>query len=114
MVDTSDKLLEEQEGALMRLWPMVLGRADHLRLDGRRDAAHDVMDGRHHWDRLFVGIDAGKNACCLDDAGQALIEQIRRQLLEMQVDMVLFRADTAPLADFDWSFPVPCRSTKGR
>jgi hypothetical protein len=59
------------------------------------------MDGWYDRDRLFVGIDAGENACCLDDARQALIEHFRRQVLEMQVDMVLFLADTPPLANFD-------------
>ena len=37
----------------------------------------------------------------LDNAGQALIEHVRRQMLEMQMDVILLLADAAALADFD-------------
>ena len=37
----------------------------------------------------------------LDDAGQALIENVRGQVLEMQVDVILLLADAAALADLD-------------
>ena len=48
---------------------VVLGRTDDLRPDRGRDAAHYVMDGRYHRDRLLVRIDAGEDARGLDDAG---------------------------------------------
>ncbi len=80
---------------------IVRGRADNLGLNRRRDAAHDVMDGRDHRDRLLVRIDAGEDASRLDDAGQSLVEDIRCQVLEMQVDVIFLLADAAPLADLD-------------
>src|SRR5580693_9518905 len=80
---------------------VVLGRTDDLRRDRGRNAAHHVMDGRDHRDRLLVRIDAGENARGLDDARQARAEDIRRQLLEMRVNVVLLFADAAALADLD-------------
>src|SRR5207248_2339693 len=76
-------------------------RTDDLRPDRGRDAAHHVMDGRYHRDRLLVRIDAGEDARGLDDARQARAEDIRRQLLEMQVDVVLLLVDASALADLD-------------
>ena len=55
------------------------------------------MDSRYQRDRLFVGIDTGKNACCLDDAGQALIEQARAALTAA---LALYR-------DMDMTFWLP-------
>src|ERR1700719_125901 len=80
---------------------VVLGRTDDLRPDRGRDAAHHVMDGRDHRDRLLARIDAGENARRLNDAREARAEDIRRQLLEMQVDVVLLLTDAAALADLD-------------
>ncbi len=36
-----------------------------------------------------------------DDAGKPLVEDIRRQVFEMQVDVVLLLADAASFADLD-------------
>ena len=80
---------------------VVLGRTDDLGLDVGRNAAHHVMHGRNDRDRLLVRVDAGEGARRLDDAGQALIEHIRGQVLEMQVDVILLLADPAALADLD-------------
>src|SRR6266403_2077160 len=53
------------------------------------------MDGRYHRDRLLVRIDAGEDASRLDDARQSLVEDIRPQMLQMQVDVILLLADPA-------------------
>ena len=34
--------------------------ASHLTVIVTRDTAHLVMDGWHHWNRLFSGVDVGK------------------------------------------------------
>ena len=80
---------------------VVLVRRHDLGFDIRRNAAHDVMHGRDDWDRLLVRVDAGKGAGRLDDAGQALIENVRGQVFQMQMDVILLFADPAALADLD-------------
>ncbi len=60
----------------------------------RRHAAHVVMHGRQHRDRLLGHVDAGEDLRGLGDAGQALVQQLRVEVLEMQVDVVLLRADS--------------------
>src|SRR5258706_10410247 len=80
---------------------IVLGRPHGLGPDIRRNAAHDIMYGRYHWDWLLMRVDTSENARRLHDTRQTLSEDIRRQVLQMQVDVVLFLADPAPLADLD-------------
>ena len=46
-------------------------------------------------------IDAGEDVGRFDDAGQALIEDLRGQLLEMKVNVILLLAHPAALADLD-------------
>ena len=52
------------------------------------------MDCRQHRDRLAGHIDAGEYLGGLGDTGQALMDDPRVQMLEMQMDMVLFQAPT--------------------
>ena len=66
-----------------------------------RDAAHVVVAGRHHRDRLPGDVDAGEDLRGLRDAGQALVQQIRVEMLEMQLDVVPVRPAAAPLVDLD-------------
>src|SRR5439155_16151349 len=56
---------------------------------------------RYHRDRLLMRVDSGEDACSVDDPGQSLVEDTWRQLLEMQIDVVLLLADAAALADLD-------------
>src|SRR3546814_6095800 len=57
------------------------------------------MTGRDDGDRLLGDVDAGENARRFRDARQALVQQFRRKVLEVQVDVILVGADTAALAD---------------
>ena len=66
-----------------------------------RDAAHIVVGSRHDRQRLTRQIDAGENLAGLGDARQAFGEDFGRDMVEVQVNMVLVRADAAALADFD-------------
>ncbi len=59
------------------------------------------MHGRQHRDRLLGDVDAGENARALGNAGQALVQHLRVEMLQVQVDVVLQLADAAPLADLD-------------
>ena len=65
------------------------------------DAAHVVVHGRQHRDRLAAQVDAGEDRGVLGDAGQALVQDLRVEVVEVEVDVVLLRAHAAPLADLD-------------
>ena len=78
---------------------VLLGQ--HLAVEVRRDAAHVVMHGRQHRDRLLGDVDVGKNARCLRNAGQALVQHLRVEVVEGEENVILLRPDAAALADFD-------------
>lgn len=59
------------------------------------------MDGRKNGDRLLGDIDATEDSSSLRDTGQTLVEDIWREMAELEVDVVLFGSNTAALADFD-------------
>mmetsp|Transcript_96763 Transcript_96763/g.301817 ORF Transcript_96763/g.301817 Transcript_96763/m.301817 type:complete len:694 (-) Transcript_96763:27-2108(-) len=71
---------------------------DDLRLPVRGDAAHVVVHGREHRGRLLRDVDARKDLGRLGDAGQALSERLGRQVVQVQVDVVLVGAHTTALA----------------
>jgi hypothetical protein len=64
-------------------------------------AAHVVMDGRQHRDRLARHVDAGEYPRGLADPGQALVQQFGAEMLEVQQDVILFRPDATAFVDFD-------------
>ena len=64
------------------------------------NAAHVVMHGRQHRDRLARHIDAGEDLGAFRDTRQTLMQHGRIEMVEMQVDVVLVLADAATLADF--------------
>ena len=65
------------------------------------DAAHVVVHGREHRDRLAGHVDAGENPRALGNAGQPLVQHRGIEMIEVQEEMVLELADAAPLADLD-------------
>ena len=67
----------------------------------RGDAAHVVVHGRQHRDRLARHVDIGEDARGLADAGQPLVQHLGIEMVEMQEQMVLFLADAAAFADLD-------------
>ncbi len=72
----------------------------HFAMIVRGDAAHVVVDGRQHRDRFLREVDAGKDLCAFRNAGQALVQDFRIEVVEVQVDMVLVRAHATAFADF--------------
>ncbi len=80
---------------------IAAAQRQHLAVIVRRDAAHVVMNGRQHRDRLAREIDAREHLGALRDARQALGQDLRIEMIEMQVDVVAFGADAAPFADLD-------------
>src|SRR5690625_2638806 len=75
--------------------------AQHLSMDGGRDPAHVVVAGRDDRDRLLGYIDPGEDPGALGDAGQTLMQDLGVEMLQVQMDMILFRSDTSPLVDLD-------------
>ncbi len=60
-----------------------------------RDAAHVVVHGRQHRDRLARHVHVGKDARRLGDARQALVQRVGAQVLQVQHDVVLVRTAAA-------------------
>ena len=55
---------------------VAVGGRDDLAAIVRRDAAHVVVDGRQHRDRLLGDVDTGEDLGGLGDAGQALVQYL--------------------------------------
>ena len=68
-------------------------------MDIRRDAAHVVVHGRQHRDRLLRHLDAGEHLRGFGDARQPLMQQFGAEMLQMQHDVVLVRTAAAPFVD---------------
>jgi hypothetical protein len=78
----------------------VLHRHD-LAVIVRRDATHVVVAGRQDRDRLAGHVDAGEDARGFGDARQALVDDLRVEMLDVQLDVVLVRATAAAFANLD-------------
>ena len=65
------------------------------------DAAHIVVHRRQDRHRLAGEIDAGEDAGGFGDAGQALGQDFRIEMVEVEENVILLRPDAAALADFD-------------
>ena len=65
-----------------------------------RNSAHIVVHGWCHGQRLACQIDAGENLSAFGNTGQTLRQNLGIDMVEMQVDMVLMRADTAAFTHF--------------
>ena len=62
----------------------------------RGNAAHVVMHGRQHRDRLLGDVDAGEDARGFRDARQPLVNDLRIEMRKMQMDVVLFGPTPRP------------------
>src|SRR5277367_2991515 len=59
------------------------------------------MDSWNHRNRVLVCIDASENASRVDDTGKSLVDDLGREMLQVQVDVILLFADPPPLADLN-------------
>ena len=66
-----------------------------------RDATHVVVHGRQDRDGLLGDIDAREDARRFRDTRQPLMDDLRVQMAQVQMDMVLVRTAAPPLADLD-------------
>jgi len=83
--------------AVLRVPPALRSRSSRAVVTG--DAAHVVVNGRQHRDRLACHIDPGEDARGLGDAWQALVNDPGAKVLEMQIDVIMLAAHSAALAD---------------
>ena len=63
------------------------------------NTTHVVVDSGKDGNGLLGDIDTGENGGSLGDTGQTLVEDLRRQVAELKVDVVLVGANTTALAD---------------
>jgi hypothetical protein len=57
--------------------------------------SHVVMHSRNHRCRFFGHIHSGEDFCRLTDTRQSLMEKLRRNVVEIQVNMVFFRTTSS-------------------
>ena len=100
-MDRGRSALTGGEQAAHDLVLALLVDRQHLAHVVGRDAAHVVVHGRQHGDRLLGDVDAGKDLGGLGDAGQALGQRRRAEMRQLQVDVVLLGTDAAALHDLD-------------
>src|SRR5690606_19644776 len=62
-------------------------QSDDFAVVVRLDAAHVVVHGRHHGDRLLAQVNAGEDLRGLSDARQTLGQDFRRDVVKVQVDV---------------------------
>ena len=94
------RLADRHEPRHDRLGIAVLQCHD-LAVKIRRDAAHVVMHRRQHRYRLPGDVHARENPRRLGDARQALLDDLRAEVLEMQVNVIGLGPDAAALANLD-------------
>ena len=64
------------------------------------DAAHAVVGGRQHRDRLSRDVHAGEYAGRFRYARQPFMQHQWVQVIKMQVDVIFFRTDASPFTNF--------------
>ncbi len=77
----------------------LLIHRDNLTSVASRDTAHVVVDGGQDGNGLLGDVDTSEDAGRLRDAGEALGKNLGGEMAELEVDVVLVRADTAAVAD---------------
>ena len=65
------------------------------------NAAHVVVDGGQNWDGLAGDVDACEDHRGLGNAGKTSRELLWRQVVQLQVDVILFGSAAATLSDLD-------------
>ena len=76
-------------------------RAQHLAVVVRRDTAHVVVHRGQHRDRRLGDIDAGEHLGGLGNPRQALVQQLRTQMFQVQHDIFLVGTAATPFGDLD-------------
>ena len=80
---------------------IAVAHRNDLAMQIGRHAAHVVVDGRQHRDRLARHVNAGEDLCGLADARQPLMQELGPEMFQMQQDVVLVRPAAPTLVDLD-------------
>ena len=80
---------------------VALHGGHHLAMIVGGDPTHVVVDSGDDGDGLAPKIDACENLGAFGDAGQAFSQDIRVEMVKMQVDVILVGPHTAPFIDLD-------------
>lgn len=75
--------------------------SDDLALPVGRHATHVVVHGWEYRNGLLGDVNAGEDVRRLRDTGQTLFKGLSRQVVKLQVDVILLGSDTATLSDLD-------------
>ena len=73
----------------------------HLAVIVRRYAAHVVVNRRKDGDRLAAQVDAGEHLGAFGDSRQSFGQNLRIEMVEMQIDVIGLGAVAAAFANFD-------------
>ena len=76
----------------------VLGQ--DLRSPVSGNTAHVVMYGGQDWDWLLGGINTSENVGSLKNSGETLVDGLWGQVVQVQVAVIAFGANTTSLEDF--------------
>ena len=58
------------------------------------------MNGWQDWNGLLGGINTGEDVCSFENTGEALMNLLRRQVVQVKVDVIILGANTASFEDF--------------
>ena len=58
------------------------------------------MNGWQDWNGLLGGIDTGEDVCGFENTGETLVDLLRRQVVQVKVDVISLGANTAAFEDF--------------
>src|SRR5690606_22284653 len=72
-----------------------------LAVDVGGNAAHHVVTGGHHRDRLLDGVGVGEGDGQFADARQAAVEHFLAEVVEFQVNVIAVGAAAAAFEDFE-------------
>ena len=59
------------------------------------DSTHVVVNGREDGDGFLGDVDTGKDCRCFRDAGETFFQDFGREVRELEIDVVMFGADTS-------------------
>jgi hypothetical protein len=60
-----------------------------------------VVDGRQDGNRFLGNVNARENSRSFRDTGKTFVEHLRREMAELEEDMIFLGPDTTALTDFD-------------
>jgi 3-deoxy-D-manno-octulosonic acid (KDO) 8-phosphate synthase len=98
-VDRDTSSLAASEQTRDNLVVTLLINSEYLSGVSSRDTTHVVMNCREYGNGLLRNINASENGSSFRDTGQALMEDLGRQMAQLQVDVVFLGTHASALPD---------------